>query len=52
MAQSIASKIHGAKLEVLPEAAHLPFLEQPERFFAVFDAFLGNAACGGQCDVP
>jgi len=52
MAQSIASKIHGAKLEILPEAAHLPFLEQPERFFAVFDAFLGNAACGGQCDVP
>lgn len=52
MAQSIANKIHGARLEVLPEAAHLSFIEQPERFHAVLDTFLGNAACGGQCDVP
>lgn len=52
MAQSIAEKIHGAKLEVLPDAAHLSFIEQPERFLAIFDAFLGHAACGGQCDIP
>ncbi|WP_454762551.1 3-oxoadipate enol-lactonase [Cupriavidus campinensis] len=52
MAQSIANKIHGARLEVLPDAAHLAFIEQPARFHAVFDAFLGAAACGGQCDVP
>ncbi|WP_019450309.1 3-oxoadipate enol-lactonase [Cupriavidus sp. BIS7] len=52
MAQSIAQKIHGAKLEVLPDAAHLSFIEQPERFLAIFDAFLGHAACGGQCDIP
>ncbi|SDC37061.1 3-oxoadipate enol-lactonase [Cupriavidus sp. YR651] len=52
MARSIAEKIHGARLEVLPDAAHLAFIEQPERFHAVFDAFLGNAACGGQCDIP
>lgn len=52
MAQSIAEKIHGAKLEVLPDAAHLSFVEQPERFHAIFDAFLGHAACGGQCDIP
>lgn len=52
MAQSIARKIHGAKLEVLPDAAHLSFIEQPERFHAIFDAFLGHAACGGQCDIP
>lgn len=52
MAQSIAEKIHGAKLEVLPDAAHLSFIEQPERFHAIFDAFLGHAACGGQCDIP
>ena len=52
MAQSIAAKIHGAKLEVLPDAAHLSFIEQPERFHAIFDAFLGHAACGGQCDIP
>jgi len=52
MAQSIAEKIHGARLEVLPDAAHLSFIEQPERFHAIFDAFLGHAACGGQCDIP
>ncbi|RZT38541.1 3-oxoadipate enol-lactonase [Cupriavidus agavae] len=52
MAQSIAGKIHGAKLEVLPDAAHLSFIEQPERFHAALDSFLGHAACGGQCDIP
>lgn len=52
MAQSIAQKIPGAKLELLPDAAHLSFIEQPERFHAIFDAFLGHAACGGQCDIP
>lgn len=52
MAQSIARKIHGAKLEVLPDAAHLSFIEQRERFLAIFEAFLGHAACGGQCDIP
>lgn len=52
MAESIAGKIHGAKLEVLSDAAHLSFIEQPERFHAIFDAFLGHAACGGQCDIP
>jgi 3-oxoadipate enol-lactonase len=52
MAESIAREIHGARLEVLPDAAHLSFIEQPERFHAIFDAFLGHAACGGQCDIP
>ncbi|WP_042883783.1 3-oxoadipate enol-lactonase [Cupriavidus necator] len=52
MAQSIAAAIPGARLEVMPQAAHLVHVEQPERFHAVLDAFLGNAACGGQCDVP
>jgi 3-oxoadipate enol-lactonase len=44
MAESIAREIHGARLEVLPDAAHLSFIEQPERFHAIFDAFLGHAA--------
>jgi 3-oxoadipate enol-lactonase len=52
MAESIAQQIPGARLEVLPDAAHLSFIEQPERFHAIFDAFLGHAACGGQCDIP
>jgi 3-oxoadipate enol-lactonase len=51
MAQSIAEAIPGSRLEVLP-AAHLVSVEQAERFHAALDAFLGNAACGGQCDVP
>jgi len=49
---AIAGAIPGAKLEILPQAAHLATVEQPERFHAAFDAFLGSAACGGQCDVP
>ncbi|WER46136.1 alpha/beta fold hydrolase [Cupriavidus sp. WKF15] len=51
MAQSIAAAIPGARLEVLP-AAHLVPVEQPDRFHAALDSFLGHAACGGQCDVP
>lgn len=52
VAQAIADAIPGARLEILPQAAHLSMIEQAERFHAVFDAFLGNAACGGQCDIP
>ncbi|SOY85239.1 alpha/beta fold hydrolase [Cupriavidus taiwanensis] len=52
MAQSIAAAIAGSRLEVVPQAAHLVHVEQPERFHAALDAFLGSAACGGQCDVP
>ena len=52
MAQSIAAAIPGSRLEVVPQAAHLVHVEQPERFHAALDAFLGSAACGGQCDVP
>jgi 3-oxoadipate enol-lactonase len=51
MAQSIAAAIPGSRLEVLP-GAHLVPVEEPGRFHATFDAFLGHAACGGQCDVP
>jgi len=52
MVESIAGAIPGARLEILPQAAHLAPLEQPERFHAALDAFLGRAACGAQCDVP
>ncbi|KJK23400.1 3-oxoadipate enol-lactonase [Burkholderiaceae bacterium 16] len=52
MAREIAATIPGARLEVLPRAAHLAHLEQAERFHAVLDAFLGNAACGAQCEAP
>lgn len=51
-ARGIASSIPGARLEILPDAAHLAMLEQADRFHACLDAFLGHAACGGQCDAP
>ncbi|CAG9184220.1 3-oxoadipate enol-lactonase 2 [Cupriavidus laharis] len=51
MAQSIAAAIPGSRLEVLP-GAHLVPVEEPDRFHATLDTFLGHAACGAQCDVP
>ncbi|WP_423195174.1 MULTISPECIES: 3-oxoadipate enol-lactonase [unclassified Cupriavidus] len=52
MSESIAQAIPGARLVVLPDAAHLSFIEQPQRFHEELGAFLGHAACGGQCDIP
>ncbi|MDF3836189.1 3-oxoadipate enol-lactonase [Cupriavidus basilensis] len=52
MAREIAATIPGARLEILPQAAHLAHLEQAGRFHAALDAFLGNAACGAQCAAP
>ena len=39
-AKQMADLITGARLEVIPDAAHLPNQEQPERFNAVLDSFL------------
>lgn len=39
-AQQMAKLLAGSRLEVIPEAGHLPNQEQPERFNAVLDAFL------------
>jgi len=33
-----------ARLEVVPDAGHLPFWEAPDRFFPLVDAFLGTTA--------
>jgi pimeloyl-ACP methyl ester carboxylesterase len=41
-AKAMADLISGARLEVIPGAAHLPNQEQPERFNAVLDAFLSS----------
>jgi proline iminopeptidase len=35
-----AQIIRAAKLELIPEAGHMPFWEQPEKFFAAVEAFL------------
>ncbi|WNG36293.1 alpha/beta fold hydrolase [Archangium violaceum] len=41
-AKQMADLISGARLEVIPDAAHLPNLEQPEKFNAVLDSFLSS----------
>jgi pimeloyl-ACP methyl ester carboxylesterase len=43
-AKQLADLISGAKLEIIPGAAHLPNQEQPERFNAVLDGFLAPLA--------
>jgi pimeloyl-ACP methyl ester carboxylesterase len=45
-AKAMADLISGARLEVIPGAAHLPNQEQPERFNAVLDGFLSSLQPG------
>jgi len=39
----IAENIKGAQLEIIPAAAHLSNLEQPEKFNRALSAFLTSA---------
>jgi len=41
-AKQLADLITGARLEVIPDAGHLPNQEQPERFNTVLDSFLSS----------
>ncbi|WP_224249176.1 alpha/beta fold hydrolase [Hyalangium gracile] len=41
-AKQMADLISGARLEIIPDAGHLPNQEQPERFNQVLDSFLGS----------
>jgi pimeloyl-ACP methyl ester carboxylesterase len=43
-AKQMADLVKGARLEILPDAAHLPNQEQPEAFNAVLDSFLQSLA--------
>lgn len=45
-AKAMADLVSGARLEVIPGAAHLPNQEQPERFNAVLDSFLSSLSPG------
>jgi pimeloyl-ACP methyl ester carboxylesterase len=45
-AKQMADLVTGARLEVIPGAAHLPNQEQPERFNAVLDSFLSSLSRG------
>jgi len=49
-ARFLATAIHGARLEVIPHAGHMPMLEQPEEFNAVLRRFLKQpgASYGGR----
>lgn len=41
-AKQMADLISGARLEVIPDSAHLPNQEQPEKFNAVLESFLAG----------
>jgi proline iminopeptidase len=42
VARELESLLVHARLELFPEAGHMPFWEAPEHFFAVVDAFLSE----------
>ncbi|HJT37682.1 MAG TPA: alpha/beta hydrolase [Actinomycetota bacterium] len=49
-ARYLATAVHGARLEVIPHAGHMPMLEQPEAFNALLRKFLKQpgASYGGR----
>lgn len=42
--QAYADAIPGARFQVIPQAGHYPYLEQPEAFVQAVEAFLGTPA--------
>ncbi|WP_211455353.1 alpha/beta fold hydrolase [Collimonas antrihumi] len=42
MSQTLANGIPGARLEVLKDASHLSYIEQPQAFSQVVRSFIGN----------
>jgi proline iminopeptidase len=40
VAESLASEIHGSRLAIIPHAGHMPFWEEPEKFFSIVSEFL------------
>jgi pimeloyl-ACP methyl ester carboxylesterase len=49
-ARFLATAVHGAQLEVIPDSGHMPMLEHPEEFNAILARFLKNpgASYGGR----
>jgi len=43
-AEEVHETFAGSRLEVIDDAGHFPWLEQPERFYKVFDGFLAQVA--------
>jgi len=44
VAASLVSLLPDARLEVIPDAGHMPFWEQPERFFPLVESHLADNA--------
>jgi proline iminopeptidase len=42
VAQEIVATLKHARLEVIPEAGHMPFWESPELFFTLIESFLST----------
>ena len=42
-AQEVHEAFPGSRLEIIEEAGHFPWLEQPERFYRVLSEFLGSS---------
>jgi 3-oxoadipate enol-lactonase len=49
-ARFLATAIHGAQLEVIPDSGHMPMLEHPQEFNAILARFLKQpgASYGGR----
>jgi pimeloyl-ACP methyl ester carboxylesterase len=43
-AEEVHETFPGSRLELLDNAGHFPWLEQPERFYKVLDGFLAQVA--------
>ena len=42
VAQEIVATLGNARLEIIPDAGHMPFWESPELFFALTESFLST----------
>jgi pimeloyl-ACP methyl ester carboxylesterase len=49
---AFAAALAAARLEIIPEAGHLPHLERPDAVFAHIDAFLGAAPSERKANAP
>ena len=42
VASEIVATLRNARLEVIPDAGHMPFWESPELFFTLIESFLST----------
>ena len=51
-ARETVACLPSSRLALVPDAGHMPFLEAPDRFFPLVDAFLSEASSGASDDLP